>query len=165
MVQIHNYILFFSLFNLKDRKKKFESISLRTSAKFELVIIFVCCMYVCSAGSYNQTNICFSWSFNRSFFLMNNMMILMLMRVHGNFVQQMVTKFNGCDFSKCKYVQGISVHFLLCFSLKSRTCIYFCYFKSCWCMYAYLYLSKHNKDLKKQNFIPLMHLVLFNNPL
>ena len=58
LVQIHNYILF-SLFNLKDQKK-FESISLRTSAKFELVIIFVCCMYVCSAGSYNQTNICFS---------------------------------------------------------------------------------------------------------
>ena len=101
----------------------------------------------------------------RVFSLMDNMMILMLMRVHGNFVQQMVTKFNDCDFSKCKYVQGISVHFLLSFSLKSRTCIYFCYFKSCWCMYAYLYLSKHNKDLKKQNFIPLMHLVLFNNPL
>ena len=86
---------------------------------------------------------------------MNNKMILMLMRVHGNFVQQMVTKFNDYDFSKCKYVQGISVHFLLNFSLKSRTCIYFCYFKSCWCMYAYLYLSKHNKDLKKQNSIPL----------
>ena len=28
------------------------------------------------------------------FSLMDNMMILMLMRVHGNFVQQMVTKFN-----------------------------------------------------------------------
>ena len=82
-------------------------------------------------------------------------MTLILMRVHDNFVQQMVTKFNDCDFSKCKYVQGISVHFLLSFSLKSRTCIYFCYFKSCWCMYAYLYLSKHNKDLKKQNSIPL----------
>ena len=34
-----------------------------------------------------------------------------------------------------------------------------------WCMYAYLYLSKHNKDLKKQNSIPLMYLVLFDNPL
>ena len=28
------------------------------------------------------------------FSLMDNMMILKLMRVHGNFVQQMVTKFN-----------------------------------------------------------------------
>ena len=92
LVQIHNYIDFF--FSLLKDQKKFESISLRTSAKFELVIIFVCRMYVCSAGSYNQTNICFSWSFNRGFFLMNNIMILMLMRVHGNFVQQVVTKFN-----------------------------------------------------------------------
>ena len=92
LVQIHNYIGFF--FSLLKDQKKFESISLRTSAKFELVIIFVCHMYVCSAGSYNQTNICFSWSFNRGFFLMNNIMILMLMRVHGNFVQQVVTKFN-----------------------------------------------------------------------
>ena len=46
-------MFFFSL--LKDQKK-IESISLRISAKFELVIIFVCCMYVCSTGSYNQTN-------------------------------------------------------------------------------------------------------------
>ena len=92
LVQIHYYIGFF--FSLLKDQKKFESISLRTSAKFELVIIFVCCMYVCWAGSYNPTNICFSWSFNRGFFLMNNIMILMLMRVHGNFVQQVVTKFN-----------------------------------------------------------------------
>ena len=38
-----------------------------------------------------------------------NMMILKLTRLHGNFVQQMVTKFNDCDFSKCKYVQGIEL--------------------------------------------------------
>ena len=40
-------ISFFSLFNLKYQKK-FESISLRISAKFELVITFVCCMYMFS---------------------------------------------------------------------------------------------------------------------
>ena len=38
--------MFFSLFKLKNQKK-FESISLRISAKFELVITFVCCMHVC----------------------------------------------------------------------------------------------------------------------
>ena len=58
LVQIYNYVVFF--FSLLKDQKKFESISLRMSAKFELVIIFVCRMYVCSAGSYNQTNICFS---------------------------------------------------------------------------------------------------------
>ena len=77
----------------------------------------------------------------------------MLMQVLGYFVQQMATKFN--EWFKLKYAQGISVHFLLSFSLKSTTCICFCYFKSYWCMYVYVYLSKHQKDLKKQSSIPL----------
>ena len=35
------------------------------------------------------------------------------------------------------------------------------YLKSYWCMYAYLNLSKHNKDLTKQNSIPLsMYVVI-----
>ena len=127
-----------------------------------LLLLYAVC--ICSAGSYNQTNICFSWSFNRGFFLMNNIMILMLMRVHGNFVQQVVTKFNEL-YQQTKICPGYLSS--LPFELQSQinNLHLLCYLKSYWCMYAYLYLSKHNKDLKKQNSIPLMHLVLFNNPL
>ena len=77
---------------LKDQKK-FESISLRTSAKFELVTIFVCRMYVFSRKLQSNQYVSLDHLIG-VFSLMDNMMILMLMRVHGNFVQQMVTKFN-----------------------------------------------------------------------
>ena len=41
LVQRHNYILFFSLFDLKDQKK-FESINLRISLNLLLLLYAVC---------------------------------------------------------------------------------------------------------------------------
>ena len=69
---------------------------------------------------------CFAWSSNRVFFLMDDM-ILMLLTVHADIVQQIATtrKFNEWFWLKNKYGKPIyiSVHFLFSVSLKSSTCI------------------------------------------
>ena len=70
---------------------------------------------------------CFAWSSNRVFFLMNDM-ILMLLTVHADIVQQVATtcKFNEwfwLKIIKCSIPSYISVHFLFSISLKSSTCI------------------------------------------
>ena len=107
----------------------------------------------------------FSWSSNRVFFLMRNMMILMLLKVQGDIFQQIATKLN--DWFRLKNIKyfiprvSMFTSFLASVSNHQLACL-----KSYWCMYAYLNLSKHKKDLTKQNSIPLyMYVVILNNPL
>ena len=57
--------------------------------------------------------------------LMNCIMILTLMRLQLVILSNRWLKSSMSDISKLKYAQGISVYFLLSFSLKSTTCIYF----------------------------------------
>ena len=96
----------------------------------------------------------FSWSSNRVFFLMTNMMILMLLKVQGDIFQQIATKLN--DWFRLKNIKyfiprvSMFTSFLASVSNHQLACL-----KSYWCMYAYLNLSKHKKDLTKQNSIPL----------
>ena len=110
------------MFKLKNQKK-FESISLRISAKFELVITFVCCMYMFSRKL--QSNQYVSLDHLIGLLLMNYIMILTLMRLQLEILSNRWLQSSMSDISKLKYAQGISVHFLLSFSLKSTTCIYF----------------------------------------
>ena len=126
---------------------------------------FVCCMYLCWTGDYNQTNTCFSWSSNRVFFLMNNMMILMLLTVQGDIVQKIATKLN--DWFRLKNIKyflprvSMFTTYLASVSNHQLACL-----KSYWCMYAYLNLSKHKKVWQNRILFPLyMYVVYLNNPL
>ena len=105
----------------------------------------------------------FSWSSNRVFFLMTNMMIPMLLKVQGDIFQQIATKLN--DWFRLKNIKyfiprvSMFTSFLASVSNDQLASL-----KSYWCMYAYLNLSKHKKDLTKQNSIPLcMYVVCPNN--
>ena len=126
-----------------------------------------CCMYLCWTGDYNQTtgNTCFSWSSNRVFFLMNNMMILMLLTVQGDIVQKIATKLN--DWFRLKNVKyflprvSMFTTYLASVSNHQLACL-----KSYWCMYAYLNLSKHKRVWQNRILFPLyMFVVYLNNPL
>ena len=78
-------------------QKNLEPINLRISA---VVLIFhyhfVGCMivYVFYRKLQSNQHVYFSLDHPIGFFLMNNMMILMLLTVHGDIVQQIATKLN-----------------------------------------------------------------------
>ena len=57
--------------------------------------------------------------------LMNYIIILTLMRLQLEILSNRWLQSSMSDISKLKYAQGISVSFLLSFSLKSTTCTYF----------------------------------------
>ena len=113
----------------------------------------LCCMYLCWTGDYNQTNTCFSWSSNRVFFLMNNMMILMLLTVQGDIFQKIATKLN--DWFRLKNIKyflprvSMFTTYLASVSNHQLACL-----KSYWCMYAYLNLSKHKRVWQNRILFP-----------
>ena len=89
----------------------------------------------------------------------------MLLTVQGDIVQKIATKLN--DWFRLKNIKyflprvSMFTTYLASVSNHQLACL-----KSYWCMYAYLNLSKHKKELTKQNSIPLcMYVVCPNNPL
>ena len=99
------------------------------------------------------------------FFLMNNMMILMLLTVQGDIVQKIATKLN--DWFRLKNIKyflprvSMFTTYLASVSNHQLACL-----KSYWCMYAYLNLSKHKRVWQNRILFPLyMYVVYLNNPL